>query len=176
VQNSFSGSLSAVGIEIARQDDNHLLLTHANLMFLLWRGIQVPATCGTIYDMGVALAQKCGTGKVSVLSIVQAGATPPSHAAREALAALHDDPQRVIHRSALVFPNDGFVGAIIRSIALNVRQRARRRQGHEVFHKVEKALSWVTENLPTARNRPIPVSALAQALSKFDPANQAKVA
>lgn len=165
-----------MGVEIARQDDNHLLLTHANLMFLLWRGIQLPATCATVYDVGVDLAQKCGTGKISVLSIVQAGATAPSHAAREALAGLHDDPQKVIHRSGLVFPNDGFVGAIIRSIALNVRQRARQRQGHEVFQSVEKALSWVTEALPTAGNRPIPVSELAQALSKFAPSHRAKVA
>jgi hypothetical protein len=145
-------------------------------MFMLWRGAHTPATCATAYDLAVTLAGQCGAGKVSVLSIVQAGSTAPSPAAREALARLHDDPEGVIHRSALVFPNDGFLAAIIRSIALSVRQRASRRQGHELFQRLDRALAWATEGLPTVGNLPIPVASLVLALTKFQPATQSKVA
>lgn len=176
MQNPFTSPHAIPSLEIARQDEDHIALTHANVMFLLWRGTYSPAACTAAYDLAIDLAQASGTGKVSALSIVQRTTTTPSPAARKALARLHEDQMGVIHRSALVFPNDGFVGAIIRSIALSIRQIAARRQGHDIFQSVDRALSWVTDGLPTLQDRPIPVTSLVRALGDFDVTPRAKVA
>jgi hypothetical protein len=168
VQNRLLVSQLTATVAIARQDENHVVLTCGNVIVLVWLGSCVPAACATLYDFGVKLAKQCGAGKVSVVSIVQPGAIAPSPEARAALARLHEDPEQVVHRSALVLQSDGFLGAIMRSIALNVRQLASRRQGHEAFSRVDKALTWVTQDLPTRGVGPIPIAALVQAVHQFD--------
>jgi hypothetical protein len=169
-------SLSAAGIELVREDENHVVLTHANVMFVIWLGEQQPEACAAAYDLSVKLARKCGTNRVSVVSIVHEGMTRPSSAAREALARLHEDPESVTHRTAVVIFGGGFIGAIVRSIVLSVRQHASRRQRHEVFGSLDQALSWVTEGLPTPCNRPIPISQLVAALSRLEAIYPARVA
>jgi hypothetical protein len=176
VQNQFPASRQAGLLEISRQDDDHVVLTHANLLFIIWRGAQSQTACTSLYDLASNLARRCGTGKVSALSIVQSSSRPPSPEARRALARLHDDPRGVIHRSALVFPNDGFVGAIIRSIALSIRQATQLRQKHEVFQRIDRALAWVTEGLHTPNNVIIPTSAVVSEIDRVLVINPVKVA
>jgi len=163
-------------LEVLRQDADHVVLTHGNLILLIWRGTPAPEACATVYDLSVDLARKCGKSKVSALSIIQPGARAPTAEARKALARLHDDPAGVVHRSALVFPSEGFLGATIRSIALGIRQLAGRRQGHDVFQRLDKALAWVTEGLETPNCRPVPVASLLQALDGFEVSKHSKVA
>lgn len=176
VQNQFPASRQAGLLEVSRQVDDHWALTHANLLFIIWRGAQSEAACAGVYDLAVQLARRCGTEKVSALSIVQSSSRPPSPEARQALVRLHDDPQGIIHRSALVFPNDGFIGAIIRSVALSIRQATQLRQRHEVFQRVDKALAWVTEGLPTPNHVALPISALVSEIDRLRVADPVKVA
>lgn len=142
------------------------MLTYANVMLLFWRDAYKPQSCAKIYDLAVALSRK-HTGKVCVVSVLSQATAAPSTAAREALGRMRSDPQHVVHRSAVVFPDDGFVGAIIRSVVLSLRPPSQRRHQHETFQSLEKALSWATEGLPTRPDVTIPVRALATALRSF---------
>jgi serine/threonine protein kinase len=151
-------------LTVIRQDAGHVVLCYANLFLLIWRGTQQPEICATAYDLAVNLAVRTGVGKVGVVSMVAGGARAPSPAARAALARLHDDPERVVHRSALVVPSTGFIAAIIRSVTLSFTQRASRRGVHKIFRQVEEALAWVTEGLPTPTGVRIPVQSVLLSL------------
>ena len=89
-----------------------------------------------------------------------------SREAREALARLHRDPEGVVHRTAVVLPEIGFLAASIRSIILAATQKAARRAGHHVFQRIDKALTWVTDGLPAAPGRKVVVSDLIPALDQ----------
>lgn len=135
-------------------------------MFLFWRDAYKPQSCARIYDLAVALSRK-HTGKVCVVSVLSQTTAAPSPAARQALGRMRSDPQHVVHRSAVVFPDDGFLGAIIRSVVLSLRPPSQRPHQHETFQSLESALSWATEGLPTRPDVTIPVRALAMALRTF---------
>jgi hypothetical protein len=146
-------------------------------MVVLWYGSQDPAVCRRLYETASSAAKTSGAGKVAAVSIVKnrtVGA--PSPAARDALARLHEDPERVIHRSALVFARTGFVASIVRSIVLSLRQRASRRDGHDIFSTPEAALAWVTQDLPVARGTSVSTSALLSAIEQQDAQRLASVA
>jgi hypothetical protein len=176
VQRTQSPRLSVRGLNEVQRDDNHLVLSYSNVLLVLWHGRQDPRVCDGLYDLVGDLARKSGTGKAAAVSVIQAGASAPSPAAREALMRLHEDRDQVIHRTALVFPSDGFIAAIVRSIALSLRSRASRSRVHEVFQRVDKALTWATTGLPTKNQLPIPVAALVLALECYDTSRDVKVA
>jgi hypothetical protein len=176
VQRSQSPLRSVPGLNEIQRDSNHVVLSYSNVLLVLWQGRQDPLVCDRLYDLAVDLANKTGTGKVAAISIIQANTSAPSPAARTALMRLHEDREQVIHRSALVFPSDGFLAAIVRSIVLSLRQRASRSKGHEVFQRIDKAIHWATADLPTRNHLPIPVAALMLALESFDTPVNVKVA
>lgn len=164
VRISHHSSPAPAGLAVASQGEDHVVLTYANLVLLFWRDAYTPASCARIYDLAVALSSKHG-GKVSVISILRHATAAPSPEARQALGRMRSDPQNVVHRSAVVFPDDGFVGAIIRSVVLSLRPPSQRRQQHETFQNLEKALWWATDGLSSRTT--IPVRALALALRDF---------
>ena len=157
-------SLSPLNLEVLEQDEAHVLLQYGNVLLVLWSGTQQPEVCRALYDTVLRVARRSGVGKVAAASVIQTGTTAPSAKVREALARLIDDSAGVIHRSALIYPNDGFLASIVRSIALSLTQGASRRHGHQVFHRIDDALKWMTEGLPTASGQPISVSTLRQML------------
>jgi hypothetical protein len=166
VQISHHSSLAPACLAVASQGEDHVALTYGNVLLLFWRDAYMPESCARIYDLAVALSRK-HTGRVCVVSIIRQATAAPSPAARRALGRIRCDPQGVVHRSAVVFPDDGFVGAIIRSVVTSLRPHSQRRHQHEMFQSLEKALSWATEGLLTRPDVTIPVQALAMALRDF---------
>jgi hypothetical protein len=141
--------ISAPTLSGLDRDENHEFLIYSNVLIVVWSGRQMPEVCEALYDAAIALARQTREGKLSVLSLILPSATPPSPEAREALGRLVQDPNQIVYRSALVYPYDGFLASIIRSIALTLMQRSTRRRGHQVFQHIDKAIEWVTEGLPT---------------------------
>ncbi len=141
-----------------------MFLSYSNVLIVIWSGRQDPDVCKGLYDAAIAVANQTGVGKVAAVSIIQPGITPPTPKAREALARLINDEVRVVHRSALVYPNDGFLASIVRSIALGLMQRSSRRQSHQVFQRLDKAFDWITDGLPTINDRPIPTDVVLRML------------
>lgn len=132
-------------LSVLDRDDNHELLIYSNVLMVVWSGRQVPEVCEALYDAAVALARQAREGKLAVVSLILPTATPPSPEAREALGRLVQDPNQIVYRSALVYPHDGFLASIIRSIALTLMQRSTRRRGHQVFQRIDNAIEWVTD-------------------------------
>jgi hypothetical protein len=173
----FQSPLRAIsGLNEVQRGSNHLVLSYSNLLLVLWQGRQDPLVCDGLYDIAVDLARKSGTGKVATVSVIQGSASAPSPAVREALMRLHEDRELVIHRSALVFQSDGFIAATIRSILLSLRSRASRNKTHEVFQRIDKAITWATAGLPTKNHLAIPVAALKAAIESCDASSEVKVA
>jgi hypothetical protein len=167
VPDSLSTRSSAPSLTVLDRDSDHVLLTYANVIVVLWSGRQVPQVCASLYDTAISLASQTATGKLAVLSVIQPTATAPSPAAREALGRLVQDPNGIVHRSALVYSDDGFLASIVRSVALTLMQRAARRRGHQVFQKVDKALEWITDGLPTATGHPLQLPSLVRQLEGY---------
>ena len=151
-------------LDVLRKDDGHVAVAHENLVIVVWKSAPDAATCHALYDLGVSVARNHRTGKISVLSVLQPVGSAPSASAREAIGDLHEDPERVVHRTAVVLPQAGFIAAAIRSIILTATQRSDRRRGHGVFSTIDEALTWVVEDLPTAPGHGISVPALLDAL------------
>jgi len=161
-------------LDVVRRDDSHVLLAYTNLLIVIWCGHQHPDVCRSIYDSAISVANQTGLGKVAAVSIVQPGIKPPSTKAREALGRLIEDEVRVIHRSALVYLEDGFIASIVRSIALNLMQRSARKT-HRVFQELDKALEWVTDGLPRS-HRLLPLTPLLRELESHLAPYRSKVA
>jgi hypothetical protein len=167
VPDSLSARRSIPSLAVLDRDSDHVLLTYANVLIVLWIGRQVPQVCASLYNAAIALASQTATGKLAVLSVIQHTATAPSPAAREALGRLVQDPSGIVHRSALVYSDDGFLASIVRSVALRLMQRATRRHGHQVFQRIDKALEWVTDGLPTATGHPLQLPSLMRQLEGY---------
>jgi serine/threonine protein kinase len=163
-------------LTVIRQDASHVALCYANLFLLIWSGPQEPETCATVYDLAVNLAVRTGVRKVGVVSIVGAMARAPLPAARHALSRLHDDPERIVHRFALVVRSTGFIASIIRSVTLGFTQGAARRGIHKTFRRPEDALQWVTEGLPTPTGVRLPIPSILVALGDYLDQSQSPVA
>jgi hypothetical protein len=151
-------------LNVIRSDPNSSVLVHRNVLCVGFVGAQEPAVYRSLYGLALRLASESGTGKVGVVSIVVPGASPPSVESREAIANLHNDPEGIVHRSALVLTSDGFIGAAIRSIAVSILQMATRRPGHDIFQRLDRAVTWVTEGLPTDDAEPIAAIPLTYAI------------
>lgn len=158
------------------RDDDHVFLAYANVLIAIWHGHQHPHVCHRMYDAAIATANQTGAGKVAALSIIQSGIKPPSAKSREALGRLIEDEVRVVHRSALVYPEDGFLASIIRSIALGLMQRVAKKSNHQVFQQLDKALEWVTMGLPTSNDRPMATDPLLRQLETHLAPSRSKVA
>ncbi len=163
-------------LNLISRDSNHVLLSFSNVMIVLWNGSQAPEVCRNLYESGIALANQIGTGKVAVVSVIQYRATPPSQESREALGRLIEDPNQIVHRSALVYPHDGFLASIVRSIVLTLIQRSSHRRCHQVFQRVDKALEWVTDGLPTTTGHPVVVTTLLRQLENYGTLTKSEVA
>jgi hypothetical protein len=142
-------------LSVLARDDDHELLTYSNVLILVWTGRQTPEVCEALYDAAATLARQSRAGKLGVISLIQPTATPPSPEAREALGRLVQDPNQIVYRSALIYPHDGFLASIIRSIVLTLMQRSKRRLSHQVFQRIDKAIEWVTEGLPSHTRGPL---------------------
>ena len=158
-------SLRPPVVTTIESDANHVVLAQANVLVAIWFGPQEPEACFHLYDLAVNVAKKTGARKVSALSVAKPGSARPTPAAREALGRLHEDPEHVIHRAALVFGRGGFVASIVRSIVLGLTQRSSRRGSHRVFDQTDEALQWVLQGLPIARGQTISMESL---LSEID--------
>lgn len=167
---------SMPSLSVINRDSDHVLLSFSNVMIVLWHGSQAPEVCKNLYESGIALANQAGTGKVAVVSVIQYRATPPSPESREALGRLIEDPNHIVHRSALVYPHDGFLASIVRSIVLTLIQRSSHRRSHQVFQRVDKALEWVTDGLPTATGQPIVATTLLRQLDTYITPTKSQVA
>lgn len=147
-------------LALIESDANHRLFSQSNVLVTIWHGVQEPDACRHLYEASLEVARRTRTGKIAALSVIMKSTGAPSTAAREALARLHEDPEGVIHRSALVFTKSGFVASIVRSVVLGVRQRSSRRDGHGVFSNPAEALDWITEGLPVPSGQPLNVHAI----------------
>jgi len=155
-----------VNVRVVQRNDNHVLLLHQNVLVSIWHGEQDPAVCRHLYHVARDAAKRSGRGKTATLSIIGNGTPPPSAEAREALTRLHEDPEQIIYRSALVFARAGFVASIVRSVILGLRQRASRRGNHAVFSNVREALGWVTEGVASEDAARIDVDALFASIER----------
>ena len=176
VQPSQSPSAASPDLRVLQEDENYRVVAHENILIILWRRTPEAEACHAVYDLGVSLAQSLGTEKISVTSVLPPRVPAPSAPARSALADLHEDSHAVVHRTAVVLADTGFVAAAVRSIILSATQRSARRKGHGVFSSLGSAMTWATEGLATASGRSVSIPALLSALeqmrssaSQFDP-------
>lgn len=163
-------------LRLVRQEPDFVALAIENVLVLSWGGPQDPAVCRSLYDAAVDVAATSGTGRVAILSIVSPGCTAPSKEAREALSQLHDDPKQVVHRSAMVFRSDSVISGAVRRIAMGIMQRGNRRLKHDVFSHLDRALTWVTDGLPTPSSGLISVPDVVAALEEYLSTAQARSA
>lgn len=150
-----------------QQGKDYVVLSYSNLVILCWSGPQDPAVCWAIYDIVAKVATAAGSGKVAILSVVAPQCTPPSPEAREALSVLHEDPKQIVHRSAMVFISSGFISGAMRRVAMSILQRGNRRVKHDVFPDLQRALTWVCEDLPASKGAAIRVPDTVAALEEF---------
>jgi hypothetical protein len=147
VQRSQSQRHASPILNVIRSDSAVVMLAHQNVLMTAILGNHDPVICRSLYNACLRLAGESSFGKMSAISIVVPGTKPPNAEARQALANLHRDPSQVIHRSALVFASDGFIGATVRSVAVSILQMVNKKSGHETFQRLDRALVWVTEGL-----------------------------
>jgi hypothetical protein len=164
---SLSAPRHALHLNVAHQATDFVALSHKNLLLLSWRGPEDPAVCRSLYATAVRVAAEVKASKLAIVSIVNPGCKRPSKEASDAMSQLHDDPQGIIHRSALVFRSDGIFGVAMHSIAMSIMQRGKRRLKHDIFLHLDRALTWVTEGLPTPDSQLISVSDVVFALEEY---------
>jgi hypothetical protein len=163
----YSSQPASQNVYVIESDSNHVIFACANILVSVWHGSQEPDVCHRLYSVARDLAKRSRAGKVAALSVIMQSTSAPSPATREALARLHQDPDHVIHRSALVLAKSGFVASIVRSVVLGLRQRASRLGSHEVFSSAAEALEWITQDLPTAGGAPIETGAILAELDRL---------
>ena len=149
-----------------QENDSCRVLAHENILIILWRRAPTADVWHAVREVGVTHADSLKAEKISVTSILPPGVRAPSASARSALAQIHEESQGVVHRTAVVLPDTGFIAAAVRSIVLSATQGSTRRNGHGVFSSVASALTWATEGLNTASGRRVSVSALVHALEE----------
>jgi hypothetical protein len=135
-------------LRVVEADETHVVLTYLNVIIVLWHNFPRAELLHQLYNCAERQATQHSVPKVSVVSILQGrmrGA--PSPAARAALSMLHRDPKSILHRFALVFVDEGFIVANIRSILLSVRNRLTGATNNEVFKSYEEAVRWIVEGL-----------------------------
>ena len=149
---------AASRLRVTDADEFHSTLTYSNLIVVVWYRPPRADLLHQLYGLGQRLTVELGVSKVSVVSIVQRKfREAPTPAARAALEMLHRDPKHILHRSALVFKNEGFVVASVRSLILGVRAKLAGASNNEVFQTFDLAASWATEGLVGPDAKPLPV-------------------
>lgn len=152
---------------VLQEDRNHVVYSYDNVIVVRWRGPQEPAVCTSLGDWAAHVATIQGTAQVAAISIAERGCCPPSPEVREALGHLIETTSSVIYRVAIVHPAGGFIEAAIRSVILGFRRVLSHHLVQDVFQRLDAAVVWATEGLPTATGRPIDTEGLMRELQRF---------
>ena len=159
---------AASRLRVVETSDAHEILVYSNIFVVFWFGAPRVELARHLYNLAERLTVELGVAKVSVVSIVQAQLRQaPSADARVALSELHRDQKNLLHRVGLVFSNEGFVQAAIRSVLLSIRNKWIGSSKSDVFRNFEEAASWVAEGLVSPERRPVSVSDLNSEFNKF---------
>lgn len=122
-------------------DGQHVVATHANMIFIGWRGeTRLPAIADA---KKILLETFAGTkGACGLMQFVEVGTPPPSSAARAALADMLACGRGRIVCSSLIFPGTGFFAATARAFVTGLTLVARPGFPHTVFPAVHAAAEW----------------------------------
>jgi hypothetical protein len=149
-----------------QEDDCYRVVAHENILIILWRRTPTAEAWHAVREVALNHAEAL-KADISVTSVLPPGMPAPSASARSALAQIHAKSQAVVHRTAVVLPDTGFIAAAARSIVLTATQRSTRRNGHGVFSSLASALTWATEGLGTASGRRVSIAALVGAVEEL---------
>ncbi len=155
-------------LRVIESDEGHVTLSYKNVIIVLWYCSPRAETLHQLYRLAQQLTAEFNVPKVSVISVIRRkvhGA--PSPAARAALAMLYSDPNNVLYRSALVFVNEGFVAASIRSLLLSVRNKLAGSPSNDIFRHLDEAIRWATEGLLSIDKQAVPVGSLLSEVNRF---------
>ncbi len=155
-------------MRILDTSDAHEVLAYSNVIIVIWRQPPRAELIQQLYILGERLTIEQGVPKVSVISVVDRHfRQAPSPAARAALTELHRDPKQILHRMGLVFVNEGFVLASIRSVLLSVKNKLMGTSNSDVFRKFEDAAHWVTQGLASVNRRSVSPAPLSAEVNRY---------
>jgi len=156
------------GLRVMEADDVHAALSYLNVVVVLWYQSPRAEMLYQLYNHAQRLTAELRVPKVSVVTVLlRKLGEAPSPEARAALGMLHKDPREILHRSALVFVNEGFIVASIRSILLGVRNRLTGNSSNEVFKEFEAATHWATNGLVGPARQPLPVHSIVADVNRY---------
>jgi hypothetical protein len=156
------------GLSVIEADEFHATLSYLNLIVVLWYNSPRAESLHQLYSIAQRITAECGVAQVSVVSIVQRKLPEaPSPAARAALGLLHSDPKNVLYRSALVFVNEGFIVASMRSILLGVRNKLSGSSNNEIFKDFETAARWAMDGLIGPERQALPVRSIVAEVNRY---------
>ena len=155
-------------LRVIKVDEAHTVLSYWNVLIVIWYQPPRAALLARLYGLGERLAVELEVPKVSVISIVRRrphqAPTPPAHAA---LSELHRDPKNILHRFALVFANEGFIIAGIRSVLLSVRNKLVGSSNLNVFKSFDDAVRWAIEGLRGPDASPLAAASIITSLNEY---------
>jgi hypothetical protein len=137
-----SPNAAPAGAAVVRLNDpDHLIATWRNVVILVWRRETLVAAVDAAQDVYDKLAL-ANPGGLFLLTVVEAGAPPPSQEARYALARFLSSGAGRMILSAVVHEGSGFRAAFVRGVVTGLALLANLPYPHKVFGSVEEAATW----------------------------------
>lgn len=134
-------------LEEISADRGHWLGSYGSLLIMFWLGEISPDVCRSMPRLAGIVAKRRKEAKVSVLSLSNPNAQPPSREARRALADLSRDTEGSIARIAIVRDGTGFVASTVASITAGIHMLAGATAPHRSFSDMAQAIRWATQPL-----------------------------
>lgn len=134
-------------VQVIEVDANHCFASCGPILLMVWRRETTRPGVMKARRAILALAER-HPGGLGLVMIVESTAEVPSGEVRSALSQALGDFGPLVRRSALIHEGTGFRAAAVRAIVTGISLVARQPYPHQVFDRVELAVTWVVQGLP----------------------------
>jgi hypothetical protein len=131
-------------LTLYEHDDQHGVGVWRNVLMVVWRG---DTRAAAVDRVSALLAELTRSHRdVSLLQVIEEGATAPDSDARRALSSMLKQHSGAIRCSAVVYEGDGFRAATLRAVVTGISLLGRPACPHVVFASTMAAINWTARH------------------------------